>query len=233
MIEEPYRWVEAIANRREYIETQLAPGSPIAALSFRDGILFRDGRPRACKKLFRDLRSDHAAGADWASGRHRAAADGGDRIGEHGRFHAFGGRCVVAAAGFLFAQPAFEDGLRASLRRAVSGADDFCRSGRDAGRRFVFARGIRWRDHGQRLSAADTHPPRFSVISGSARSAELMEALLRRDHDPACTLNAAMKLALDAWSAGSLPLPDNETKEIPSPEALLKHRQEKLTSAAV
>ena len=40
MTEEPYRWVEAIANRREYIETQLAPGSPIAALTYRDGILF-------------------------------------------------------------------------------------------------------------------------------------------------------------------------------------------------
>src|SRR6187401_2030055 len=40
MIEEPYRWVEAIANRREYIEGQLAPGSPIAALGYRDGILF-------------------------------------------------------------------------------------------------------------------------------------------------------------------------------------------------
>src|SRR5450432_323123 len=40
MIEEPYRWVEAVGNRREYIETQLASGSPIAALSFRDGILF-------------------------------------------------------------------------------------------------------------------------------------------------------------------------------------------------
>ena len=40
MIEEPYRWVEAIANRREYIETQLAPGSPIAAFGYRDGILF-------------------------------------------------------------------------------------------------------------------------------------------------------------------------------------------------
>jgi hypothetical protein len=39
MIEEPYRWVEAIANRREYIETQLAAGSPIAAIGFRDGIL--------------------------------------------------------------------------------------------------------------------------------------------------------------------------------------------------
>ena len=51
MIEEPYRWVEAIANRREYIETQLAPGSPIAALSYRDGILFVTvGRAR--QKLF-------------------------------------------------------------------------------------------------------------------------------------------------------------------------------------
>ena len=40
MIEEPYRWVEAIANRREYIETQLASGSPIAAVGYRDGILF-------------------------------------------------------------------------------------------------------------------------------------------------------------------------------------------------
>ena len=38
MIEEPYRWVEAIANRREYIETQLAAGSPIAAVGYRDGI---------------------------------------------------------------------------------------------------------------------------------------------------------------------------------------------------
>src|SRR6202011_3993094 len=51
MIEEPYRWVEAIANRREYIEHQLAGGSPIAALSYKDGILlFTLGRER--QKLF-------------------------------------------------------------------------------------------------------------------------------------------------------------------------------------
>ncbi len=51
MIEEPYRWVEAIANRREYIETQLASGSPIAAVGFRDGILFLTvGRAR--QKIF-------------------------------------------------------------------------------------------------------------------------------------------------------------------------------------
>jgi proteasome alpha subunit len=54
MIEEPYRWVEAIANRREYIDTQLAPGSPIAALSCRDGILFVTGGSRA-SETFRNL----------------------------------------------------------------------------------------------------------------------------------------------------------------------------------
>src|SRR4051794_39526574 len=51
MIEEPYRWVEAIANRREYIETQLSSGSPIAAVGFSDGILFLTlGRSR--QKVF-------------------------------------------------------------------------------------------------------------------------------------------------------------------------------------
>src|SRR5438477_11733892 len=51
MIEEPYRWVEAISNRREYIEHQLAAGSPIACISYRDGILFLTlGRER--QKVF-------------------------------------------------------------------------------------------------------------------------------------------------------------------------------------
>jgi proteasome alpha subunit len=40
MTEEPYRWLEAITNRREYIEDQLAPGLPVVALSAEPGILF-------------------------------------------------------------------------------------------------------------------------------------------------------------------------------------------------
>jgi proteasome alpha subunit len=39
MTEEPYRWLEAITNRREYIEDQLAPGLPVVALSANPGIL--------------------------------------------------------------------------------------------------------------------------------------------------------------------------------------------------
>src|SRR2546430_11996871 len=39
MTEEPYRWLEAIGNRREYVREQLKGGSPVFAASLRDGIL--------------------------------------------------------------------------------------------------------------------------------------------------------------------------------------------------
>src|SRR5258705_247159 len=36
MIEEPYRWLEAIGNRREYVREQLKGGSPVFAASLRE-----------------------------------------------------------------------------------------------------------------------------------------------------------------------------------------------------
>lgn len=39
MTEEPYRWLEAVANRREYVREQLRGGSPVFAASLPDGIL--------------------------------------------------------------------------------------------------------------------------------------------------------------------------------------------------
>ncbi len=39
MLEEPYRWAEAVANRREYIEDQLADGSPVVGIGFSSGAL--------------------------------------------------------------------------------------------------------------------------------------------------------------------------------------------------
>ncbi|MHB8483838.1 MAG: proteasome subunit alpha [Nitrospiria bacterium] len=39
MFEEPYRWIEAVRNRREYLEEQLASGSPIIALPCQNGIV--------------------------------------------------------------------------------------------------------------------------------------------------------------------------------------------------
>ena len=49
MTEEPYRWLEAIQNRREYIEDQLTPGLPVVALSAEPGVLlagFRTSTPK-------------------------------------------------------------------------------------------------------------------------------------------------------------------------------------------
>ena len=60
-----------------------------------------------------------------------------------------------------------------------------------------------------------------------------METLLRREHDPGCTLNRAMKVALDAWSAGSMPVTEGSGNEIPSAETLRQHRTEELQSATV
>lgn len=39
MTEEPYRWLEAISNRREYVREQLKDGSPAFAVSLPAGIL--------------------------------------------------------------------------------------------------------------------------------------------------------------------------------------------------
>jgi proteasome alpha subunit len=39
MIEEPYRWLEAVENRKEYVRDQLKSGSPAFAAKLKDGIL--------------------------------------------------------------------------------------------------------------------------------------------------------------------------------------------------
>ena len=39
MLDEPYRWIEAINNRRDYIEDQLRMGSPVVGLAYSEGML--------------------------------------------------------------------------------------------------------------------------------------------------------------------------------------------------
>ena len=51
MLEEPYRWVEAINNRREYLEDQLASGSPVVGTTYADGVLLLTATPGP-RKLF-------------------------------------------------------------------------------------------------------------------------------------------------------------------------------------
>jgi proteasome alpha subunit len=230
MIEEPYRWVEAIANRREYIETQLAPGSPIAALSYRDGILFVTvGRAR--QKLFEiydriamgaighpgDIERLRMAAIELASteGFTRSAADVSLRR------LAFYSLSPVLKTAFeqVYGAPYLARMIFAEVG-ATPAEDLFLRVEYDGS---ITANG----------PATDAQPPRFSAVGGMTRGTELMETLLRREHDPGCTLNRAMKIALDAWSAGSMPVTEGSGNEIPSAEALRQHRTEELQSAAV
>ena len=39
MYEEPYKWVEAVGNRRQYLDEQFKEGSPVIALAYDGGIL--------------------------------------------------------------------------------------------------------------------------------------------------------------------------------------------------
>ncbi|BFU95683.1 MAG: putative Proteasome, alpha subunit [Nitrospira sp.] len=39
MYDEPYRWVEAVGNRRQYLDEQFTQGSPVIAVTYADGIL--------------------------------------------------------------------------------------------------------------------------------------------------------------------------------------------------
>lgn len=39
MYEEPYKWVEAVGNRRQYLDEQFKEGSPVVALAYDSGIL--------------------------------------------------------------------------------------------------------------------------------------------------------------------------------------------------
>jgi len=39
MTEEPYRWLEAVSNRRDYVKEQIKPGTPVFAVCLEDGIV--------------------------------------------------------------------------------------------------------------------------------------------------------------------------------------------------
>lgn len=39
MYEEPYRWVEAVGNRRQYLDDQLKEGTPVVGVAYEHGIL--------------------------------------------------------------------------------------------------------------------------------------------------------------------------------------------------
>jgi proteasome alpha subunit len=229
MIEEPYRWVEAISNRREYIEGQLASGSPIAALGYRDGILFLTlGQTR--QKLF-EIYDRIAMGA----------------IGHPGDIERLRMAAIELASTEGFTRSAADVSLRRLVHYSLSPVMKNAFEqvyGPPYLARMLFAEvGGRPEDNlflrveydGEIATNGATYARArqdFAVLSGSRESGELMEAFLKTEHEPDGSLDAAVKSALDAWSVGHM-LQAADTKQLPERDAITQHRQEQLAVAAI
>jgi len=230
MIEEPYRWVEAIANRREYIEHQLSAGSPIVALSFAGGVLlFTLSRER--QKVFEIY----------------------DRIGMGGIGHPGDIERLRMAAIELcstegFARSSHDVSLRRlanySLSPALKSAFEqiygapylarllFAELGRgtnpDSFLRLEYDGSIHTNGGGFGRSFEQ-----FGVISGTRASADRMETFLRQHERANMNFPAALRVAAEAWSLGHMTLGEESTEETPPRTKIMAHLEEQLPNASV
>ena len=230
MIEEPYRWVEAVANRREYIETQLASGSPIAAIGYRDGILFLTlGRSR--QKVFEiydriamgaighpgDIERLRMAAIELASteGFTRSSADVSLR-----RLAHYSLSPVMKTAFEQIYGPPYLARLLFAEVGAKPEEDLFLRLEYDG----AIA------TNGNGFSPAR---PNYAVLSATAHSTELMESFLKGEYKPGADFAAAAGMALDAWTVGQLTLGDEEARQLPERSAIAQHRRDQLATAGI
>ena len=230
MIEEPYRWVEAVANRREYVETQLAGGSPIAAVGFRDGIVFVTiGRTR--QKLFEvydriamgaighpgDIERLRMAAIELASteGFTRSAADVSLRR------LAFYSLSPVLKTAFeqIYGAPYLARMLFAEVGPTRE-EDLFLRIDYDGA---IATNGATFESARQN----------FGVLSGTRNSTELMESSLREERENAGSLGGAINAALNAWLVGNLARGEDAVSELPTKETLRSEREKHVNTNAV
>jgi proteasome alpha subunit len=230
MIEEPYRWVEAIANRREYIEAQLAPGSPIASLGYRDGILFLTvGQTR--QKVF-EIYDRIAMGA----------------IGHPGDIERLRMAAIELASAEGFTRSATDVSLRRLVHYSLSPVMKSAFEqvyGAPYLARMLFAEVgeqpeedlfLRVEYDGEIAANGATYAQArqdFAALSGTQQSRELMEAFLASQHERDANLESALNSALDAWSIGHMTLQTSDAKELPERSAVRKHRQEQLANAGI
>ncbi|MBA3652280.1 MAG: 20S proteasome subunit A/B [Chthoniobacterales bacterium] len=222
MIEEPYRWVEAIANRREYIETQLGSGSAIVALGCREGILFVTvGQTR--QKIFEiydriamgaighpgDIERLRMAAIELASaeGFARSAADVSLRRLAHYSLSPV----LKTAFEQVYGAPYLARLLFAEVG-ATPEADLFLRIDYDG----AIA------TNGGNVKAARQD---FAVLAGMRQSTDAMESYLQREHQPSATMERSLKAALNALARGKADLADAGGKAGSSPDQIASERE--------
>ena len=201
MLEEPYRWVEAINNRREYLEDQLSAGSPVVGMTYAGGVLLLTTTPGP-RKLFEiyneiafaavghpaDIEKLRKAVIDIA---HIEGFNLSARDVTLQRLVSFGiGPLMKAAFDEIFRSPFIARVMMAELD-PVEGGDVFYTIDADGS----FAQG-----------------GRVAAISGSEKSARAMTAKLG-EVDGALPLQEALGAALQVWGLGRLVLDSEEGQE--------------------
>lgn len=222
MIEEPYRWVEAIATRRDYIETQLSSGSPIVALTYGDGILlFTVGH----QKLF-EIYDRIALGA----------------IGHPGDIERLRLAAIELASTEGFARSAADVSLR---RLAYYSLSPLMKNGFEQIygapflARLVFveigatpAEDLILRvEYDGAISQKKSGKTGFTVLAATKKSAEQMEQFLEKEHRGNEKIADALELAFDTWTAGQKIV--EEQTAPPTREELHSQRLERASDGAI
>ncbi|MEI6562212.1 MAG: proteasome subunit alpha [Verrucomicrobiota bacterium] len=222
MTEEPYRWIEAIANRREYIENQLAAGSPITAVSCAEGVLFVTVS-RGQQKLFEIY--------------DRIAMGG---IGHPGDIERLRMSAIEVASAEGFSRSVHDVSLRRmaaySLSPVLKNAFEqiygppflarmlFAELGRKGEPDLLLQLDYDGSLHIHEATAASCG---FAVISGKSHSSRMMSEYLREKKCAQLTGNEALPIALAAWTVGHMTLAQEEGA-LPSGEEIAAHQQEQL-----
>jgi proteasome alpha subunit len=230
MHEEPFRWVEAIANRREYIEDQLAPGSPIVALSYRDGVLLMT-LSRERQKVFEIY--------------DRIALGG---LGHPGDIERLRLTAIELASTEGFARSADDVALRRlanySLSPALKAAFEqiygppflarllFAELGRgDAPNLFLrldYDGSIRTNGGNFGRSFED-----FGVIAGKPHAIRQMETSLRGGRHASAGFAEAVRIAAHTWAIGHMALTGDEDEALPHAPRVSEHLREQLAGASI
>ena len=222
MIEEPYRWVEAIATRRDYIEMQLATGSPVVALGYNEGILLLTVGQQKLFEIYDrialgaighpgDIERLRMAAIELASteGFTRSAADVSLRR------LAYYSLSPVMKNAFeqIYGAPFLARLLFVEI--GTSPADDLFLEVEYDG-----AINLRSSDGGNRP---------FAVLAATKKSAEEMAGFLSKRLQSAKDLPATLDLALDAWTVGQL----KTDEAMPGDDEIRRQRSERLGSGTI
>jgi proteasome alpha subunit len=225
MIDEPFRWVEAIANRREYIENELAPGSPTVGISYPEGqLLLTFGRDR--RKIF-EIYDRIAMGAVGHPGDiERLRMTAIELSSSEGFTRSTTDVSLRRMVTYSFSpalKQAFEQIYGAPYLARVLFAEVGETPETDLFIRLDYDGTIKASNMGIGLKREW-----FGVIAGTRRAAQQVEAYLH-GASPAQSLEEALELAVKAWGVGLFSA-DEDHQELPGADSLRAFLDEQLPS---